>query len=445
MNHPPSDIRRLFQQTGLSVEEIAEKTEISRQTWSKIQSGKSRLRRFHVVLLEWLKGTGMRAKDTAPREPWQRLAFPAPRCEKCRSKMHRVSRRVVNGKTQYAWRCRNARKGPHKGLCDYPRIWTDDQGHVVQKPSPPIKRSPRVGVRRHFCKRCGRPMDSIEKKSEHLLFGPLWKWRCTGTVAKPHKSYEMRTDYPGNEVQLPRIRRWGTKLLPFEVARIKNLPADCGPARRLAAIERCENCGRLLEADRLGPKRWRMVCPGGCGQPFVVDDKGRRVQPRRGPLQRDPFPQKARNCPVCRRRLSLSGTKWRARRLIPHSENLIRLVCAGDGKRRHRNSVFYFDTERNKFLSPQQMQPGQSPGECPVRRRCCGKKMWASWNSATAREPGYWFLTCANPACRKGRKQKRRYLKVLPNGKCLPWLKRPATRQDVTTTPLSQQGPLPAP
>ena len=83
------------------------------------------------------------------REPWQRLPFPAPRCEKCGSQMHRVRRKIVDGKTFYAWRCAEARLRK----CETARIWTNDVGSGVERPTQPINPIGNIGVIRPICDR----------------------------------------------------------------------------------------------------------------------------------------------------------------------------------------------------------------------------------------------------------------------------------------------------
>lgn len=254
----------------------------------------------------------------------------------------------------------------------------------------------------------------------------LWKWRCAGQASKPHKSYEVITDYRGRKVTLPRARSWGKRLLPFERARIRALPADAGPDRKLAILGRCPNCGTPVEADTRGPGRWRLHCQKRCIEPYYVDKNGDKIELHRQGIARMSVPRKARRCPrpSCGRFLTLAGRKWRNRRTTTaYPETLVRLVCLTDGKRSHMEATFYFDLEKEEFLKGRSMRPGRQSGDCPVRRRCCGRAMWASFEESSAREVPYWWLTCANPNCTKGRQGKRRYLKVGLNRKCLPWLK----------------------
>ena len=185
--------------------------------------------------------------------------------------MQRVRRKLQNKQTLYAWRCARARKRS----CDQPRIWTDDQGNAVNRPPYRIRPSHTIGVSRPICDRCGKAMHSLGKQ-KNALFGSLWKWRCSGTLVNPHKSYEIWFDYWGNRLQLPRSRRWGKKLLPFELERLKELPAKCGPERRLAVIEKCHSCRQPLMASQRGPRCWRLRCPSGCTEPYFVNQEGER-------------------------------------------------------------------------------------------------------------------------------------------------------------------------
>lgn len=424
MNSESIRFRGRFTQAGISYLQAEQYTEISRQTWSRLVRGKRWPRRYHWVVLEYLERVAKSEDGTPTREPWQRLSFPAPQC-KCGAAMQRVRRKVVNRRIFYAWRCAKARKGK----CDAARIWTDDQGKRVGRPTRRVSRRKRLGVERPSCTQCRRKMDFIGKKEGHPLLGSLWKWRCTGTLANEHKTGEILIDYGGHKVQLPRVRSWGWQLLPFERARLKNIPARWEPDRRIKEVlECCKDCGKPLKADQRGPSRWRLSCFKKCLEPYFVDHRGKRIEPRRQAVPRREIPRKARKCPRCRKFLTLSGDKWRERRSKPHAENLIRLACVEKGKRRHSDATFYFDIARNRFLPTGHMRPGQPRRECPVRRRCCGRPMWASHRPATEAEPEHWWQTCANPDCTRGRGGKRRYLKVGLDGKCLRWL-RPLRRR----------------
>jgi hypothetical protein len=406
-------------------------TGASRITWSRVLSSKSPLKLWHFTVLENYAKKSETEKLSDAREPWQQLCFPAPRCSKCGSRMHRVRRKIADGRVLYAWRCADGRK---KG-CDSPRIWTDEHGAAVLRPSYRIKQTKNLGVSRPLCEVCGREMTSICEKKGHPIFGSLWKWRCAGTTAKLHKTYEILTDYYGRKIELPHIRSWGWHLLPFEQTRLKDILATERVQKWIEILEKCSKCGTPLEADRRGEKRWRLHCST-CPEFYFVDAKGRRVETIRAAVPRQSLPKAARHCPECGNFLTLTGTKWHGRRSTPHGANIVRLVYVKEGRRNHPRATLYFDLDKKNFLNRTLMQPGQRLRECPVRRRCCGRPMWASHRAASRREPEHWFLTCANPSCSRGRAGKRKYLKVSLDGRQIPWSKGPT---------LHAQFPFPSP
>jgi hypothetical protein len=413
-------LKKLLEMSGCTFKQLEEKTDVSRRTWSRVFDGKSPLRQWYFTVL----GSFAKNRETEQlggvREPWQRLPFAPPRCRKCGARMQRVDRKIDDGKTFYAWRCAAGRSKS----CDSPRIWTDDRGAQIQRPSHRIKPTKNLGVSRPLCEVCGRDMASIGRDKGHPIFGSLWKWRCVGTTVKPHKAREIVTDYDGRKIQLPHIRSWGWDLLPFERTRLQEMLAKDRIQRWVEVVEKCSKCEEPLKADKRGTKRWRLHCSR-CLISYFVDVKGRRVETLRAAVPRQSLPKGARVCPQCGNFLTLTGTKWHGRRSTPHSANVVRLVCVKGGRRHHRPATFYFDLAKKKFLSPASMQPGQRLRECPVRMRCCGRPMWASHCSASKIEPEHWFLTCANPSCSRGRSRKRKYLKVGLDGKQLPWLKGP--------------------
>ncbi len=286
-----------------------------------------------------------------------------------------------------------------------------------------------TGVARPKCPRCERRMQFIGKESGHPLFGSIWKWRCTGAAGDRHKASEIRTDYRGNRVKLPRIRNWGWQILPFERKRLSNLSAKATPGERMAALERCSKCDSILHADRRGRNRWRMSCTNRCLEPFFVNQKGEKCEPTQRAKPRVGLPRKARKCPVCRKRLTLSRRRKPRESIKALGENIIPLVCVENGKSRHRNATFYFDLDSNKFLRREQVRVGQRPRELPFPRpRCCRREMHATRVPASAREPEHYFFWCATLTCTKGRGGKKRNLKLDLDGKRLRWL-RPPTRR----------------
>jgi hypothetical protein len=411
-------LSEFLRRSGLSLKRLEESTEISRQTWSKLLNGNTRPRLFHGLVLNALRGKADADGTLKAREPWQRLAFPAPRCSKCGSRMQRVRRKIMDGETLYAWRCSKARLRE----CDTQRIWTNSAGVRVERPSHKCRPTKNVGVTRPTCECCNHRMAFIGKKS-HPIFGSLWKWRCVGTTGKAHKTFQVATDYSGERVRLPRVRSWGTKLLPFERKLVDEIPVRNRMQKWTGVLRNCEKCGKTLEADRRGPQKWRLHCNEGCIEPYFVNDRGTRIRVRRASVARLLLPKKARHCPQCGGFLSMSGATWRKRRLTPHGEQILRLICIEQGKRRHPGATFYFDRIKKKFLNPKLMRPGQPSRECRVRKRCCNRPMWVTYRAATNREPEHWFQSCANPSCTKGRGGGRRHLKIGVDGRPLQWLK----------------------
>jgi hypothetical protein len=430
--------KKLFQMSGVSFKELEEWTGISRRTWSRLYAGKSPLKPWHFTVLKNYAEKIEKEKPSGAREPWQRLSFPPPRCCKCTSRMQRVRRKVVDGKTLYAWRCADGRR---KG-CDSPRIWTNDRGAVVQRPAYRIKQTKNLGVSRPLCEVCGKEMASIGREKGHPIFGSLWRWRCVGTTVKPHKAREIVTDYDGRKIQLPHVRSWGWDLLPFERTRLQDMLAKDRIQRWVDVVEKCSKCGEPLNADKRGEKRWRLHCSR-CRIAYFVDANGRRVETHRAAVPRQFLPKGGRVCPQCGNFLTLTGTRWHGRRSTPHSANIVRLVCVREGRRHHPRATFYFDLAKKKFLKPSRIHPGQPLQECPVRKRCCGRPMWASHCSVSKREPEHWFLTCANLSCTSGRSGKRKYLKVGLDGQQLPWLKGPTLPAQSSIQPPNSASGLP--
>jgi hypothetical protein len=420
-----ASLKELVEASGLSLKGLQARTEISRQTWSKLLKGSSHPRRFHLLILQALIPTKSPSLPQSTREPWQRLPFPIPRCAKCGSRTQRVRRKIIDGKVIYAWRCVKARIRK----CDAPRIWTNEKGEPVNRPLQVARVKKNIGVIRPECDRCGRVMAFVGKRT-HPIFGSLWTWRCEGRVSEMHKSLEAVTDYSGNRVKLRHIRSWGWKLLPFELKRLSEMRANTRLGQWKRALESCSECGRPLQCDQRGENRWRLHCQDRCIEPYFVNDKGIRIELRRSAAGIHRLPRKARNCPTCGEFLSLSGDKWRKRRLAAHENRLIRLVCVSHGKRRHPSATLYFDLSKGAFLNRRHMKPGRRPGSCLYRRRCCGKPMWATWREATQREPAHWFLTCTNASCATGRAGHRKHLKIGLDGKALRWLKPPIARMD---------------
>jgi hypothetical protein len=422
--------RRLHRQLGLPNKELERQTEISRQTWGKLLVGATPIRLFHQLALTHLQTIqesplSQKKAEDGPHKRWQRLPFPVPVCNDCGSRMQRVRREERKGETLYAWRCVKARQKK----CSSARIWTNSNGHQISRPAHPA-RWKNVGVARPNCSTCGHSMHFI-KKWLNDLFGQLWKWRCCGPSGRRHRSVEVLTTFSGNKVQLPHQRHWGNRLLPFERARIKALPTGSSIQRRMDVLERCRICGGILLADRRGKSRWRLYCKQNCGAPYFVDGGGKRVKLERKSQPRVTIPKAARKCPnrECRKFLTLGGNRWRNRGQ-GHRTSILQLICVEDGKRRHEHSTFYYDLSKKKFLSAKAMRSGQPQRACPVRRSCCGRPMWASVHKATAREPQYWLLACANSKCERGRGGKRKYLKVGLDGRCLPWLKKATSRSE---------------
>lgn len=425
----------------LTPTELAAETQISRQTWSSVLDGRSPVKAFHLTLARDLaqKKTLLSpvSASNAPgfRDPYQRLSFPAPKCPKhCGSKCQRVRREVVGRGTIYAWRCAKARRGE----CDATRFWTDAFGRVISRPS---HRSPlkNVGVSRPKCGTCNQQMQFVEKR-QHKILGPLWRWRCRGVTASRHQSQELITDYRGAHIVLPRARRWGNYPLPFEFRRLRDLPANANAQRKLTVFEKCSTCGSVLEADRRGTARWRLRCEKQCEPPFFVDASGRRINLQRLGIPRQALPKKARKCPDagCGKFLTLGGDRWRNKNPGKYPTTLVQLACIENGKRRHPGATWYFDLTADKFLSKNAMKSGQPRGNCDVRKRCCGRLMWATLVKATRLLPAHWAQSCANAACKKGRQRKRKYLKVGLDGKVLRWMKRGVVRRqkELTLAPI---------
>ena len=411
-------LKQMVRRLNLSLSAIARRTEITRPTWRNLLQGATKPKKYHLMALKSLEVEDKADRIAVAREPWQRLPFPAPRCEKCGSRMHRVRRKIVDGKTLYAWRCAEARLRK----CETARIWTNDVGSGVERPAQPINPIGNIGVIRPICDRCGRRMAGIGKR-KNLIFGPLWKWRCVGTIANAHKSFEIVTNYYGAKVQVPHVRSWGQKLLPFERKRLEEIAKKDRLSRWHVALECCPTCHKPLQCDQRGHKRWRLHCQNRCIEPYFVNERGVRIVASGGTALNQGLPRKARKCPTCGALLVLSGCSWRKRSLTPHDDHLIRLVCVSRGRRRHRSATLYFNLSKRAFLTRRDMKPGKRRGPCPHRKRCCGKPMWATSRGATQREPAHWFLACANSSCTRGRGGKRRYLKIALDGKPLRWLK----------------------